>query len=196
MATVRDQSQQIERLLSKDKEQSQELERLMSKVQFQAQQIETLKTATGTHASFVWKIPNVRAMLGRHKAAIRSEPFYLSPNGYKLRIIVNLSGPSVFQKVPQWSLYIRVVPGEFDDLLPWPIKEKVRVTLIDQNPCQDKRENISRVINFENAACPRPVTEDKGFDRGTLIDQKTLLARPHIMNDTMFIMANKEKDAD
>ena len=60
------------------------------------------------------------------------------------------------------SVYIKVVPGEFDELLSWPCKEKVRVTFVDQNPCQDDRENISDVIYFGKgeSPCCRPLHDN------------------------------------
>ena len=95
--------------------------------------------------------------------------------------------------------YVRVVPGEFDHLLSWPFKEKVRVTLFDQNPCKDKMEDISRVIDFRQMcpACPRPPYEkDDEFDFSSqypsYITQDKLRTGSYIRNDAIFIIGNKE----
>ena len=216
MTKDNEKSQQIERLTSKDDEKSQEMERLMSHVKDQSQQkerlittvedqskqIEILKIVTNTRASFAWKIPNMQAILYRSRdfrvknENILSEPFYLSENGYKLRIVLKLNDFSAFRKEPHFVFFVRVVPGEFDHLLSWPFQEKIRVRLIDQNPCKDKREDISRVIDFRQMcpACPRPPYEqDNKFDCGGLfVTQEKLRTGPYIMNDVIFITANKE----
>ena len=211
MAMVNDQSQRIERLMNKDKEKSQEIERLMAKVndqserieRFTSEQIKMQTTVVNTQASFAWKIPNIQAILDRSRDEVRvkieyivSEPFYLSENGYKLRIILKSKRSSLFVKEPHFAFCVRVVPGKFDQLLSWPFNEKVRVTLIDQNPWKDKREDISHVTDFRERSptCPRPPYEkDDKFDFGGLIvTQDQLRTGSYVMDDAIFIRANKE----
>ena len=213
---MKDQSQQIERLMTKDKEKSQQIERLISKVNDQSQRIERFTstvqdlseqikmqtTGTHTHASFTWKIPNIRAILDRSRDLrvkiedILSKPFYLSENGYKLRIVLKTVKLYSSQARPNFAVHLRVVPGDFDHLLSWPIKEKIRVTLIDQNPYKEKRKDISYVVDFSERlpTCPRPPYErDEEFDFGDFFfTQGQLQTRSYIINDTIFIMANKE----
>ena len=203
MVKVTEQSQQIERLMAKVNDQSQRIERFEFTVQDPSEQIKIQTTVTNTHAAFAWKIPNIQAILDRRRdvrlknEVIVSVPFYLSENGYKLRIILRPNaGSSAFKKEPHFVFYIRVVPGEFDHLLFWPFKEKVRLTLIDQNPCNDKRGDLAHVIDFRQRSipCPRPPyeREDK-FDFGRVIlTQSKLRTGSYVMNDAIFIMANKE----
>ena len=92
------------------------------------------------------------------------------------------------------SLYIIVVPGDYDWTLPWPITEQIRVTVIDQNPRQHLRENISKVINFETGQVLRPLKEDDvgtGLGIGSFVDQNVLQTRLYLYNNTMFIMVSK-----
>ena len=202
MVKVTEQSQQIERLMAKVNDQSQRIERFESTVQDPSEQIKILTTVTSTHASFVWKIPNIQAILDRSRDVrvqnedIVSEPFYLSEIGYKLRIVLKPNGLQWFQTEPHFAFFVRVVPGKFDPFLSWPFKEKVRVTLIDQNPCKDKREDISCVFNFRQMfiPCPRPPYEkDDTFDFGrVLLTQNKLRTGSYIINDAIFIMAKKE----
>ena len=206
MTKDEEKSQQIERLMTKDEEKSQQIERLMTTVQDQSQQIEMLKNVTTTHALYVWKIPNIRAILDRFRDVrvknedILSEPFYLSEKGYKLRTILKPNNWSVIKKKPHFVLFFRVVPGEFDPLLSWPFNETFRVTLIDQNPCKDKRKDISHVIDFSEclSTCHRPPRPpyEKGdkFDNfcGLCVNQDELQTGSYIINDAIFIMANKE----
>ena len=201
VSLVKDQSQQMERSTSQVKEQSQQIERLMSQVKEQSQQIERLNIVNNTNDSFVWKISNFQALLDRarrREEVTLSESFYLSKNGYKLRLKLKLENLSLFVSVDDvyLSLSIRVVPGEFDPLLSWPFTEKVRVTVIDQNPRKVQRENISEVIDFgkKRDPCPRPLAEKGYFDYGNefLTRIESLKSRCYIMNDTIFIIASKE----
>ena len=215
MAKDEEKSQQIERLMTKDKEKSQEIERLMSHVknqsqqkerlmttvQDQSQQIEMLKIMINTHASFAWKIPNIQAILDRSRDVrlqnediILSQPFYLSENGYRLRIILKSSVPSSFLKEPHFVFYVRAVAGEFDHLLSWPLNAKIRLTLIDQNPCKDKREDKLCVADLKHGRilCGGRPYQNDAFDFGVLtVTQEHLRTGTYIMNDAIFIMANK-----
>ena len=199
MTKDKEKSQQIERLISKVNDQSQRIERFTSTVQDLSEQIKMQTTGANTHASFAWKIPNIRAILDRYKdfrvkyEDILSEPFYLSQNGYKVRIILKPNGFSSFKREPHFVFNVRVVPGEFDHLLSWPFKEKVRVTFIDQNPCKDKREDISSVLDLSQMLLPPwPYGKGDNFDDGGhIITQDKLRTRSYIMNDAIFITANK-----
>ena len=210
-----DQTQQIERLMTANKEQSQQIEQMMTKDKEQSVQIEGLRSKVERHeqiimiySPFEWKIPNFQAICEQaltEKQTRLSEPFYLFKCGYRylLKIAVERAVPTgrgqnswfaAFLRKNGASLYIKVVPGEFDSLLSWPCKEKVRVTLIGQDPCQDNRENISRVIDFEKGEkpCDQPLTDDTNQYRFILfLDESTLKTRSYIKDDTIFIMVIK-----
>ena len=170
---------------------------LVSLVKDQSQQIERLN-----YSPFVWRIPNYRTV--HEKAAkgkqevIFSEPFYLFRCGYKLKIKMRPNGgasnPILNKKLKGkfLSLCVIVVPGDYDWMLPWPFTEGVRVTLIDQNPREDLRENISKVIDFKTVQASRPIKEnDVGLGIGNFVEQKVLQTRSYLNNNTMFIMVSK-----
>ena len=156
------------------------------------------------YAPFVWKIPNFQSVYDRAVAGeeevILSEPFYLSKLGYKLRIKLMPNGGTTSDPVAHnrikgkfMSLYIKVVPGEYDSVLQWPFTDKVRVTLMDQDPRQDMRKNTSLVIDFSKGQWPRPrVEEDDGFGFREFLDQSTLRKGTYIKNNTIFVMASKD----
>ena len=210
MAKVKDQSQQIEKLekdVSTFKEKSQQIGRLeedVSKIKEQSQHIDRLENACENYAPFVWKIPNFQAVYDRavtgEQEVILSEPFYLFKNGYKLKIKMMPNGGSTSDPIAHsllkgkfLSLFIKVVPGEYDAILPWPFTEKIRVTLIDQYTRKDMRENISLVIDFSKDEWPRPLIEkDDGFGFREFVDQNVLRSRAYVKNNTIFIMASKE----
>lgn len=90
------------------------------------------------------------------------------------------------------SLYIIVVPGKYDGMLPWPMAEEIRVTLIDQYPRQDAKKNISKVIDFKNDQRPRPQTESNiGLGFGNFVHQNTLHTQSYLNDNTMYIMVSK-----
>ena len=85
------------------------------------------------------------------------------------------------------GLYIKVIPGEFDELLSWPCKEKVRVTWVDQVSLPS--ENRSDVIDFEKGRepCFRPLNDDHHVYR-LVLDFTVGFA----MKDTILIRVNRE----
>ena len=210
MSKVDEQSQQIEKLeedVSTVKEHSQEIERLkrhIAEVKEHTQQEEKLKKMTENYAPFVWKVPNFQTVY--EKAArgeqefVLGEPFYFFKNGYKLRMKMMPNGGNTLDPVTHkeckgrfLSLYIKVIPGEYDSILPWPFTEKVRVTLIDQYVSKDMRENISRVINFSGTSLYRSFFEkDIGYGFPDFVSQNVLRSRSYVKNDTIFIMASRE----
>lgn len=207
---VNEQSQQIEKLeedVSKVKEHSQEIERLkrdISQVKEHTQQVERLEKITENYAPFVWKIPNFQTVYEKavrgEQEVVLSEPFYLFKNGYRLRMKLMPNGGNTLDPVAHkkcngrfLSLYIKVIPGEYDSILPWPFKEKVRVTLIDQYVRKDMRGNISRVIDFSHFAClPPPVEKDVGYGFPDFVSQDVLQSRSYVKANTIFVMASRE----
>ena len=151
MSTVEDQSQQIERLISKDKKQSGKMERSISTVRSHPPQREgrvPIKQILPT--PFEWKLHSI---LLKHV----SKPFYLFEGGYKYLLKSTPVSTGLSCKV---CVYIKVVPGEFDELLSWPCKEKVRVACVKQDV--PFGEFKSDVIDFEKGRepCHRPLNDD------------------------------------
>jgi len=130
------QSQHIERLLSKEKKQSEKMERSLSTVQDQPPQRDRRGPINQIFPTpFEWKI----FVLRTHEQSLVSEPFYLFSIGYKYILKIETALFGLFCSL---SVFIKVVPGEFDEYLSWPCKEKVCVTLVN-NPLLDNREYIS-----------------------------------------------------
>ena len=100
--------------------------------------------------TFIWKIKHFREVLRQAKAdektAIHSAPFYTDRTesyGYKLKVAVEANG-SGSAKNTHLSVFIVVMKGEYDAILPWPFKKKVKFTLIDQQEDLVQRHNITR----------------------------------------------------
>ena len=151
---------------------------------------------------FVWKIPNFQAVYHRavtgEQEVVTSEPFYLFRCGYRLKIKMRPNGGASNRQLNTkfkgkfLSLYVIVVPGDYDWMLPWPFTEGVRVTLIDQNPRQDLREDISKVVDFKLGQVLRPLKDDDvGLGIGSFVEQNVLQTRFYLYNNTMFIMVSR-----
>lgn len=112
----------------------------------QQHQITSLKSAlsklslnyTGT---LIWKISDVTAKLAEAKTKdgveLVSPPFFTSQYGYKLQASVFLNGNGAGEAT-HLSVYIKILPGEYDALLRWPFSHSVSFTLFDQTSVTEK----------------------------------------------------------
>lgn len=143
--------------------------------------------------TFIWKISGfsgilTQAIAGRIQS-INSIPFYTKNGtgdyGYRLkvRILPNGSTPN------HLSVFIIVMKGEYDAILPWPFHKRVNFTLIDQQPDLNQRRNETAELFEQNIAnFERPVTEEN-TGRGILnfISHVALFTRRYIVDDTLFL---------
>lgn len=182
---------QVQELVTVVEDQSQQVERQSQQIERQLQQIEGRGPTP-----FEWKIRNIHEAFqqaGLGKYIIYSRPFNLF--GYyfllKIEFVFNLW----YTLTPHNShgiLHIKVVPGKFDESLSWPCKVKVRVTVIDQDPCQDNRENRSHVIDFGENPSSRPLFNDDREYTKILDLRDFIYSRSFIRDDTIFIIVQGE----
>ena len=150
--------------------------------------IQTLQ-ATTYDGKFVWKIPEV--MRRRREArtgktvSLYSAPFYTSRHGYKacLRLYMNGDGAG---KGTHLSFFITLMRGEYDALLPWPFRQAVTLTLVDQNKQRDivqsfrpepTSSSFQRPRNEMNIASGCPM-----FASVSVLDNSS-----YVKDDTMFL---------
>ena len=94
---------------------------------------------------FTWKITSFEIKLKQAKTNVNqyieigSDSFYMY--GYKLRLSLNPNGNG-FGANTHLSVFIVVMKGEYDAILPWPFKRKVKFTLVDQKKDPAKREKL------------------------------------------------------
>ena len=81
--------------------------------------------------------------------SVLNDRFSLWKNEYMLIIRISIRyEPMQFPEVFM-MLSVLLVPGEFYQILSWPFKDKVCLTLINkQNSAKDKRMNIPSVFDF------------------------------------------------
>lgn len=60
-----------------------------------------------------------------------TQPFYTHPSGYKMCLMVYFNGCRE-GKGTHLSVYVKFLPGEFDEILAWPFCGKVTIRLINQ----------------------------------------------------------------
>ena len=88
-----------------------------------------------TNGVLLWKITDMRrrrrdAVSGK-TPSVYSQPFYTSPNGYKMCARLYLNGDGMGRGT-HLSLFFVIMRGEYDSLLRWPFRQKVTLILIDQ----------------------------------------------------------------
>jgi len=166
------QSQQIKKLISKDKEQSEKMERPMTTAQEQPLQREGRESMNQIFPTpCEWKIyaeTNLKTLF--------CEAFYLFKGGYRYKMKVSSLSPYVME------MSIKVVPGEFDDSLSWPCKEKLRVNF----------SGLSNVIDFEKGKkpCSRPL-HDNHHEYRLIAEVQKILVVYHI-SGTFLLRVSRE----
>ena len=60
-----------------------------------------------------------------------TQPFYTHPSGYKMCLVVYFNGNQE-GKGTHLSVYLKVLPGEFDEILAWPFCGELNIRLLNQ----------------------------------------------------------------
>ena len=170
---------------------------LSSKVDAQEKKTLQLRDRSTT---FVWRVDGFGNILKkakrRNNAEIFSEPFYTVSQGYKLQLCIHVHPDSDQPNANEnryLSVYIAVMKGKFDAILPWPIHQRVKFTLIDQQDDPSKREDVvtSFITDPSWPLSARPTryqTKMRGFP--TFVSHKILKTRRYIVHDTLFLQAD------
>ena len=142
--------------------------------------------------SFTWKITGVEDILSRTKkgyqTSIESDPFYMF--GYKLKLSMNPDGYGD-RAGTHISLYIALMKGANDAIIPWPFHKRLTFTLIDQQESLNYREN--RVMAYTTSPefedlFGRPMTDQNpGSPLDNFVSHDKLRERRYIVNDTILI---------
>ena len=128
--------QRLESMNSRLVEVEHSVDRSLSSCLDQELRIQLLERAT-YNGVLLWKIDDFER---RRKEAIDgitlslySTPFYTGRHGYKTCARIYLSGDGL-GKGTHMSFFFVVMHGPIDALLPWPFKQKVTLTLLNQTP--------------------------------------------------------------
>ena len=124
-------------------------------------QISMLVKVNGNSARFNWKITCflsefMKLKDGEEHKTIESDPFYTAIYPYKLKVLVAVN--YLFgQYAPQLSIGIRLMEGEYDDILPWPFTFTTTITVFGRNKYAPKEvRNVVKQLSptKENLSVP------------------------------------------
>ena len=120
---------------------------LVDKVAAQAKQISALYIKP---PQLSWQINDIEKLLSRARekssTVLESWPFYSSDHGYKLKLCVYPNG-DITNKHNYLSVFLVLMEGEYDSLLPWPFHQRIIFILVDQ---QEVKEQTKRKISSWN----------------------------------------------
>lgn len=146
-----------------------------------------------TFAPYIWKVTNFWERVSKAKTdketRVESDSFYIGPQGYKMKLAMYPNGTKE-AKNAHISLYIALMKGRYDAILPWPFRYKVTLTIIDQNADLMRRHNFVKSFVPEPSwkSMQRPISEEnerRGF--GRFFSHEKLRAGPYVADDTLFV---------
>ncbi|XP_023646739.1 TNF receptor-associated factor 4-like isoform X2 [Paramormyrops kingsleyae] len=164
---------------------------------------EVEEMSAGRCGAFLWKVADYTRQFQEARRHSNSEclsPTFCSHRyGYRLQASAfldgNGSGEGSFL-----SLYIRVLPGEYDNLLEWPFPGRVTFSLLDQSdPSFSKPQHIIETFNpdpswknFQRPRAGRPTCDPTdesalGFGYPKFISHEEIRKRNYIRDDAIFL---------
>ncbi|XP_028829526.1 TNF receptor-associated factor 5 isoform X2 [Denticeps clupeoides] len=144
--------------------------------------------STSYNGNLIWKIPEYcqRKESGR---PVSAPPFYTSRCGYKLSARAHLGGDGPGHG-SHLSLYVLLMRGDFDSLLPWPFQQLVTLSVLDQSVARN-HISMSFSPDTENSSFHRPRTDTNKASGYHLFVSHANLEAPknavYIRDDTLFI---------
>lgn len=142
---------------------------------------------------FIWKIDNFSKLMREAKDGVNERqtcaPFYTENYGYKFEIYIYPNGSDDVWGT-SLSVFFIIQKGEYDALLPWPFKRKVKFTLLDQQENLEERENHSVEITPINdlQVFGRPDEKRiRGYGRPRFISHEKLETGYYVVDDTLFL---------
>ena len=160
----------------------------------------TQELSTEIHISnkFIWKFTQVDDALQKAKHGSRtfycSDPFHSGPYGYRMCVEFHPNGLNEGWNT-HLSIFVCLLRGAYDDILPWPFNQKVTITLIDQQPMKYLRRNVQMSSlprkNANLSRCYSKPSETRernsAFGFCKFITQERLKSRRYLVNETIFI---------
>ncbi|KAK1886452.1 TNF receptor-associated factor 5 [Dissostichus eleginoides] len=120
--------------------------------------------ATSHDGKLIWKIEDFRnkreAEVKGHPPCLSSVPFHTGPCGYKMASKVYLNGDGEGRGT-HLSLYVVLMVGDFDALLPWPFRQTVALSVMDQSGAGN-HQSLSFKPDLTSKSFQRPTDETAG----------------------------------
>ena len=160
------------------------------------QELQEVKTTAGVS---VWKITDVQrryreAMEGK-TLSLYSPPFYTSPHGYRMCIRTYLYGDGT-GKGSHISVFFVVMKSEHDQLLSWPFKQKVTISLMNQDTPAEQFSHITETFlpDPSSTSFRKPETEmnvASGFPK--FVKKSVLKDSRFVKGDTMYLRVRVDR---
>ncbi|XP_068444789.1 TNF receptor-associated factor 5 [Clinocottus analis] len=151
--------------------------------------------ATSYDGKLIWKIEDFgsrrEAEVRGHPPCLSSVPFHTGACGYKMASKVYLNGDGE-GKGTHLSLYVVLMPGDFDALLPWPFKQTVSLSVLDQSGAGN-HQSLSFRPDPASQSFRRPAAESAGnvavgFPRFLPLGKlETPRDAAYVQDDTLFV---------
>jgi len=142
--------------------------------------------------TYVWKIHNYTVNKNQSKV-LESQPFYSENYGYRLRVLAYLDGHGTGEGT-HLSLFYKLVPGQFDDVLQWPFVHDVQFTVLSQERSVAPVSYTAHVTakslgNYKAKIFDRPHTPDsnRGWGYSKYAPHADLENAAYVKNDVIYI---------
>lgn len=144
-------------------------------------------------APYIWTVTDFWEKVSRAKngeeVRIESDPFFLGRHGYKMQLQMYPNGKD--QGINGFiSVFVALMKGQYDAILPWPFQYKLQFTILDQNPDLKQRQNFSISWNSTPSgnASLRPESErNKGQGFVRFLSHEKLREGRYVVNETLII---------
>ncbi|XP_040891337.1 TNF receptor-associated factor 5 [Toxotes jaculatrix] len=153
--------------------------------------------ATSYDGKLIWKIQDFRkrrdAEVKGQPPCLSSVPFHTGRCGYKMAVKVYLNGDGEGRGT-HLSLYVVLMPGDFDALLPWPFRQTVSLSVLDQSGAGNHRSLGFRPDpaskSFQQPAAEPVSNVAVGFSCFIPLDKlETPQNAVYVKDDTLFVKA-------
>ncbi|XP_042341193.1 TNF receptor-associated factor 5 isoform X2 [Plectropomus leopardus] len=151
--------------------------------------------ATSYDGKLIWKIEDFRnrreTEVKGQPPCLSSVPFHTGRCGYKMAAKVYLNGDGEGRGT-HLSLYVVLLPGDFDALLPWPFRQTVSLSVLDQSGTANHR-SLSFRPDPTSKSFQRPAAESAGNVAVgfscfiTLNELETPQNAAYVKDDTLFV---------
>ena len=156
----------------------------------QSERIENMEFAS-QNGVIIW--PITEFMRKRHDSIVGKNVSFYSPffytgrYGYKMRLRVYLNGDGI-GKGSHVSLFFVICKGKYDALLPWPFRQKVTMTILDQDNVQSVADSFKPDPSSSSFQRPKnPMNIASGCP--LFMPLAYLDTQAYLRDDTLFIKA-------
>uniref|UniRef100_A0AC35EU43 Uncharacterized protein n=1 Tax=Panagrolaimus sp. PS1159 TaxID=55785 RepID=A0AC35EU43_9BILA len=171
-------------------------ERIIRNNEILTKKVKNLEKTYGPQ--MIWKIDSMKKRI--HLAESLEEPIIYSStflsgrHGYRMVLSACLNGSDENTRGKKLSLFVTILKGENDAILPWPFTHRITLTLMDQNHDFKKRQHFSFMITPYASIETEVYIGRPKSEQNAAFGSKDFCDLPFMHNfikdDTMFIKCN------